>query len=238
MSEAAPPSSPRREPVRVEASRPFAWYAEAMRLFRARPLGFVALAVAVLAAEIVTSAIPVAGRALATMIVPLVACGLLYACLAVDRGDRPRASHLVAPFTVAFPALAAVLLSGVVVFAAEWIVAWQLEGVDLLASPSAGEPAPSAATTLIVYAVGVAVSLPLTLVPLHALFEDAGVGESFARSARAFSRNLPAFALYGLLSYLLLGFAVVTLGVGLLVALPLWAGSAYAAWKELWALGG
>jgi len=83
---------------RVPAGRAFDWYAEAMRLFKRHPWSFVGLAVLVIAAELALGLIPVAGRPLSNVVVPIIACGLLYASLAVDRGDRPRAAHLVAPF--------------------------------------------------------------------------------------------------------------------------------------------
>lgn len=202
-----------------------------MRLFNRHPLRFVALAVAVIAAELVLGTIPVAGRPLANVVVPIVACGLLYASLAVDRGDRPRASHLVAPFAAPARALAAVIVSSLAVFLAEWAVAWHAGGVNLLDAGS--EVALSAVDVLLAYTAGVVVSLPLTLVPMFALFEGTGVGEAFAASAVAFTRNVRAFAVFGALALALLGMAIVTMGILLPVVLPLWAAASYAAWKDL-----
>jgi uncharacterized membrane protein len=39
--------------------------------------------------------------------------------------------------------------------------------------------------------------------------------------------------LYGLLSYALLVLGLLTLGLGLLIVLPLWATSSYVAWRDL-----
>ena len=74
--------------------------------------------------------------------------------------------------------------------------------------------------------------------PLFALFEQASLRDAFAGSFAAFFRNLPAFALYGALSIALLGFAFITFGVGLVIALPLWAASSYVAWKHLFGVDG
>jgi uncharacterized membrane protein len=76
--------------------------------------------------------------------------------------------------------------------------------------------------------------LPLTLVPLLALFEGMSTRDAFASSLAAFFRNLPAFALYGALSIALLGIGFVTRGLALLIVMPLWAASSYAAWKDLY----
>ena len=225
-----------REPRAVRADRAFSWYAEAMRLFKRHPLRFAGLSVAIVVAELLLSLIPVAGRPLANMLVPLIACSLLYATLATDRGDRPRLAHLIAPFALPIGGMAAVLLASFAVFGVEWLVAWHLAGSNLLAVD--GERALGPLTALAVYGSGVAVSLPLTFVPLLALFEQASVRDAFAGSAAAFLRNLPAFALYGALSVALLGLAFITMGLGLAIALPLWAASSYAAWKNLFGLEG
>jgi len=185
----------------------------------------------VIAAELLLGLIPVVGRPLGNIVVPILACGLLYASLAADRGDRPRAAHLVAAFAAPVAPLGAVILSSLAVFLAEWAIAWQVAGVNLLATGS--DQVLAVEELLLVYAAGVAVSLPLTLVPLVALFEGAGVAEAFAASIAAFRGSVGAFLLYGALSLALLGLAVVTMGIILPVVLPLWAASSYVAWKDL-----
>jgi uncharacterized membrane protein len=215
----------------VPAARAFEWYGEGLRLFKRRPLPFIALAIVVIAAEFALGVIPLVGRPLANIVVPILACGLLYASLAADRGDRPRAAHLVAAFAAPVASLGAVILASLVVFLAEWAIGWQFAGVDLLATD--GDQALSPGDVLLIYAAGVAVSLPLTFVPMVALFEGAGVADSFAASVAAFRRNVGAFVLYGALSLALLGLALVTMGIILPVVLPLWAASSYVAWKDI-----
>ena len=171
----------------MPVARAFEWYREALQLFKRHPFAFVGLAVAVIAAELLLGVVPVVGRPLANIVVPILACGLLYASLAADRGDRPRAAHLVAAFAAPVASLGAVILASLVVFLAEWAIGWQFAGVDLLATD--GDQALSPGDVLLIYAAGVAVSLPLTFVPIVALFEGAGVADSFAASVAAFRRN-------------------------------------------------
>jgi uncharacterized membrane protein len=223
-----------REARSVGADRAFAWYSEAMRLFKRHPLRLAGLALVVFLGEIVLSAIPTVGLPATKVVVPLLACSLLYATLAVDRGERPRFAHLAAPFAAPLQAIAAVIVAGLAVFAVEWLVGWQVGGVNLLAATDLREL--PARAVIAIYASGVAVSLPLTLVPMLALFEGAGTREAFATSAAAFFKNMPAFLLYGALSVALLGLAFVTLGLALLVVLPLWAASSFAAWKDLYGI--
>ena len=230
-----PPASDPTPRARVNRSVPlvraFEWYGEALRLLKRHPLAFIGLAVAVIAAELLLGVIPLVGRPLANIVVPILACGLLYASLAADRGERPRAAHLVTAFAAPVASLGAVILSSLVVFLAEWVIGWQLAGVNLLATDDSHALSPG--EVLLVYAAGVAVSLPLTLVPIVALFEGAGVADSFAASIAAFRRNVGAFLLYGGLSLALLGLAIVTMGIILPVVLPLWAASSYVAWKDI-----
>lgn len=236
MAGSNPPPSPLRvlhEARTVGLDRAFVWYTEAMRLYKRDPLRFSAMALAIVAAELLLNALPVLGGPATNLLIPLAACGLLYACLACDRGEGPRVRHLLAPFAAPLPAIGTVILASIAVFGVEALVGWQL-GVDLLASPPADDVAP--ATVLAIYGAGVAASLPLTLVPMIALFEGAGARDAFATSVAAFLRNVPAFLLYGALSIALLGLAFVTLGLALLIVLPLWAASSYAAWKDLFGI--
>jgi uncharacterized membrane protein len=233
-SESATPPAAAREPRRVGTNQAFAWYSEALRLFKRRPFEFAGLSVAIIVAELVISLIPVIGRPAANVVVPLLASSLLFASLATDRDDRPRVTHLVAPFAAPVSAIAAVILASLVVFLAEWLVAWHLADVNLLANHDPATLGPVA--IFAIYTTGVAVSLPLTLVPLLAFFEQSSVKDAFAGSIAAFTRNVPAFLLYGALSIALLGLALITMGVGFAIALPLWAASSYAAWKNLFGL--
>jgi len=225
-----------REPRTVRAERAFTWYAEAMRLFKRHPLRFAGLAIAIVAVELLLDQVPVVGRPAGNVLVPLFACSLVFASLATDRGDRPRSIHLIAPFAAPVASIAAILLASFAVFAVEWLVAWHLTGANLLSADDKQSLHPLA--ILAIYGAGVAVSLPLTLVPLFALLEQASLRDAFAASLAAFLRNVPAFALYGALSVALLGFAFITFGLGLLIALPLWAASSYIAWKHLFGIDG
>ncbi len=226
------PSLPGERAFRsVRADRAFAWYSEALRLFKKQPVGFAALAVATAIVEIVLMLLPLVGPPAANIVVPIVASSLLFAALATDRGDKPRAAHLLAPFAAPARAIGTVVAATLVVSGVEWLAGWHLAGVNLLSIDAVTEVA--ATDLLVVYVLGVAASLPLTLVPLFAFLEGATLRESFAWSLAAFLRNVPAFLLYGGLGIALLGVVFVTQGLATIIVLPLWAASSYAAWKDL-----
>ena len=69
--------------------------------------------------------------------------------------------------------------------------------------------------------------------PFHVLFEQVPVGAAFAASWNAFVRNTVPLLVYAAASLVLLGFGLATMGIGLVIVLPLWAASSYAAWKDI-----
>lgn len=225
------PSPPARVPG--GAARAFAWYGEAMRLWKRGPVVMSLLGAITILSQFALELWPDAGSLLAKVIAPLVACGMLYAAEAVARGGRARITHTLAAFRAPAGAIAAVVLSSAITFAAEWFAADRLAGVDLL-NPGAPAPDLEAGTVIAIYAVGVLVSLPMTLVPLAALFGGTGFVRSFSVSAEAFARNVGAFLAYGAIALVLLAVGLLTLGFGLVIALPLIACATWAAWQDLY----
>ncbi len=205
-----------------------------MLLWKRGPFAFSALALCILAANLALNLLPAAGITVAQMLLPLLECGLLYASLAADRGDRPRIRHLLAVAGASPGALAAVVIAGSLVFGAEALVALQVGGIDML-SPAANASV-SATALIVTYAAGMLVSLPVTFVPFAALFDGAPLREAFAQSFAAFGRNPAPLVVYGALSFVLLLLGLLTNGLGLLLALPWSAAASYAAWKDIFDL--
>jgi uncharacterized membrane protein len=157
---------------------------------------------------------------------------MLYAAAAVDRGATPSLRHAIAAFGTPAPAIAAVVLAGALTFAAEALAAWWIADANLLARDTATD-ALSMPQVAGIYAIGILASLPLTFVPFHALFERVGIATAFAASWDGFVRNTAPLLVYAAASLVLLGFGLATMGIGLVIVLPLWAASSYAAWKDI-----
>jgi hypothetical protein len=221
-----------RAPRTVPPARALAWYAEAMRLWKTGPGTFGGIAFAVLVASVALEPVPIAGFVAANVLAPLLSCGILYASLAADRGDRPRLAHLVAVFAAPLPAQAAIAAAGLVPAAGEIWIASQVAGVNL-ALPLQDPSQLSTGAILTIYAVGIAVSLPVTFVPMVALFDGEPFGRSFALSARAFALNVPALAVYAGIAFALLLVGMATSGIALVLVLPWIAAASYAAWKDV-----
>jgi hypothetical protein len=203
-----------------------------MRLFKRGPAIWAALALLTLASELGLSEVPDIGPLLAKVVVPLVACGLLYAAAAADRGHRPHLAYAIAAFRARGGAIVAIVVASLITFAAEAFTAWWIADANLFANASSSQDLSSAAIAGI-YAIGVLASLPLTFVPFHVLFERVPAAVAFAASWNAFILNLAPLLVYAAASLVLLGFGLVTMGLGLILALPLWAASSYVAWKDV-----
>jgi uncharacterized membrane protein len=224
-----------RVPRAVPATHALEWFTEGMKLWKRGPWAFSTIALVVLVVSVVMEPVPFLGFFAANIVAPLLAAGLLYASLAADRGDKPRAAHLVAVFAAPLPAQLSVVAAGLAIVAAEALAGWYMADVNLLLPLDDASNLP-AATIVSIYVAGVFASLPVTFVPMAALFDGESMGRAFALSVRAFALNVPAFALLAALSFALLMIGLATSGLGLVLALPWLAAASYAAWKDIFGL--
>jgi uncharacterized membrane protein len=233
----SPPDPLLRAPRAVPAAHAFAWYREAMRLWRASPGMFAVLAAIALAIDTLLRLVPVAGPLLAQLVLPLIECSLLYASLAADQGDKPRLRQLLAVAGAPPRALAALVLASLVAFAGQLIAATALTDVNLLQPASFTQTVAIGDLTAII-AAGIVFSLPVSFVAPIALFDNAGVATSFRLSMSAFTRNPMPLLIYAALALGLFVLGLLTSGLGLLLAVPWLASSSYAAWKDVFAVPG
>ncbi|MCC7041206.1 MAG: hypothetical protein IT516_12935 [Burkholderiales bacterium] len=235
MSEGTPRPLP-RAPRGVAGGRALVWFAEAIRLWKRQPVVFSLMAVAVLVASIAFDAVPVVGLITANVVAPLLACGFLYGSLAADGQDRPRLAHLAAVFTAPLRAQVAVVAAGLVVTCVESALLWLVAGVNLF-GPAPDTSGLTPTTVLLAYAVGIIASLPVQFVPMAVLFDGEAPRSAFASSLRACLMNPRPMLALAVYSYALLMVGLVTMGVGLVLALPWIAIASYAAWKDIFAVG-
>lgn len=226
------PASVARTPRTVAANRALAWFGDAIRLWKRRPVVFSLMAVVVLVASVAFDAVPAIGLVTSNIVAPLLAGGFLYGSLAVDSRDQPRVAHLFTVFAAPPRAQLAVIAAGLAVTLIESAAAWLLAGVNLfMPAPETGTL--SAATILTIYAVGIAASLPVQFVPMAVLFDGESPATAFAQSLRACVLNPRSMLALGVYCFALLMAGIATMGVGLVLALPWIAIASYSAWKDI-----
>jgi len=209
----------------------FAWYEEAMRLFKFAPRTCIGLALVTIATALTLKAAPGLLSLVSEIVTPLVACSLYYAAAAADRREAPTLRLVGLAFRAGANAIIAIIAASLVTSFAEALAGWWIADVNLLLLES--PPQISATAYFGIYAIVTLATLPVTFVPPLVLFGRLPLYEAFAASGFAFAQNTVPLLIYGLASLVLLAFVMVTAGLGLVLALPLWTAAAYAAWKDI-----
>jgi hypothetical protein len=207
----------------VPASQGARWLAEGWQMFRAAPLGWLAVVFAYLFGTQIVALIPVIGVVAALVAVPGLSVGLMSAARAASRGGTPHVAMLLEAFRHGLPAqlvLGAVYLAcSLVIFAAVALVdeAGTLRGV--LGGERPAEPL-DAADLALAGGAAAALYLPVMMLfwfaPVLSAWHGIGPGKALFFSFFACLINWRAFLAYGALAAL----AMVALPV-LAVALPL-----------------
>jgi hypothetical protein len=239
MSQPGLPQDTSPPPVRlhpriVSWRHAFSWYEEAMRLFKFAPFTFVGLAFVTIATELLLKAAPGDLALTGEIFTPLVACGLVYASAAADRREAPSMWLAVRVFRAGGNVVATIVAASLVTFAAQAVAGWWIADVNLLLPEAALQL--SLPALVGIYAIGTLVSLPVTFVPLLALFGQVPLRAAFVSSGIAFAQNTVPLLIYGAASLALLCFGMLTAGLGLALALPLWTAATYAAWKDVFGI--
>jgi hypothetical protein len=222
-------------PRAVGARRAFAWYEDAMRLFKLAPITWCALGFITLAADLGLQLLPSIGIAVSKVIVPLVECGMLIGAAALDRGRPLSLRYALTAFGARPAAVAAIVISALAVFAAEALAVYFIAGANLLVADSEIEELSSLAVLGSV-TIGAMASLPVAFVPFAVLFSGASFGDAFASSVRAFALNLAPLLIFAALAVALVALGLLLLGVGLIAVYPLLSAASYAAWKDIFAV--
>ena len=219
-------------PRAVSARRAFAWYEEAMRLFKLAPITWCALGFITLAADLGLQLVPGIGIAASKVIVPLVECGMLIGAAALDRGQPLLLRYCLIAFGARPGAVAAIVIGALAVFAAEALAAYFLAGANLLApDPDGGDLSSLAVIGTVV--TGALASLPVVFVPFAALLADASFADAFGSSVRAFALNVVPLLFFAAIAVVLVALGLLLFGVGLIAVFPLLSAASYAAWKDI-----
>ena len=223
-------------PRAVGAGRAFAWYEDAMRLFKLAPITWCVLGFITLATDFGLQLVPGIGVAASKVIVPLVECGMLIGAGALDRGQPLSVRYTLTAFGARPGAVAAIVIGALAIFAAEALAAYYFGGANLLApDPETGDLSSAAVTGIVIS--GTLASLPVAFVPFAVLFSDASFADAFVSSARAFALNLAPLLLFAAIAVVLVVLGLLLLGVGLIAVFPLLSAASYAAWKDIFAVG-
>ena len=208
------------------------WIREGWPLFKKAPLMWILLVVVAFVLSIMVSVVPFIGQWVPTLFSGVLVAGFVTGCRALEGGGELELEHLFAGFRSRFAPL---LMIGVLYLAGEiaiLLVFGMFVGFSIVTGTLMGSQAGWIAlltnVTLPILA-GFVVALAL-LVPLAAaawfapalvLLKDLSALDAMARSFFACFGNFSAFVIYGLVMPGLMIVAMIPLGLGLLVWVPL-----------------
>ena len=221
-----------------------AWVGRGWKLFTAAWLMWVISTVVLLVVSLASNLLPIVGALIMGVINPVILGGFIAACRSLETGGDFEIEHLLAGFSRRFGKLAllgAILLAGEIVIA---IVFAMFVGFSVLMAIMAGDQQAiasaiyaSVGTLLVGTLVCTLLLLPLLaavwFAPALIYMHDMNVGAAMAASFSASFRNLLSTLLYALIMLPLALIAVIPIGLGLLVWIPLMLASTYAAYRDI-----
>jgi uncharacterized membrane protein len=228
----------------VPAGAGITWIGTGWTLFAKAPLMWIVALLILFVIAIVVSLVPIIGSLAFQILNPVFSAGLIVACRSLERGGDFELEHLFAGFKIQFANLVVVgllfLLGWVLILA----VCAMIVGFGVLSavlSGSAQDVAPMLAASglsfLLALLVMLALMVPLlmlywfapALVVMHGMSPIAAMKASFGACLRDF---LP-FLVYGVVMTVLAVLAVIPLGLGMLVWVPLCITTTYAAYRDI-----
>ncbi|QJR16604.1 BPSS1780 family membrane protein [Usitatibacter palustris] len=222
------------------------WVSEGWDLFKKSPVMWIVMFLVVAVIAVVLAFIPFLGQLAFQIITPVIAGGFVMACWSVENGGELEFEHLFAGFKRNFKSLAIVGVIYLVASLVIMVIMFLPVGLSIIPVLfTAGGDADAAAIALGTMGVGFAISALIALglgVMLAAAYWFApalvimhGLSPIDAMKASFFAsfRNFIPFLVYGIVLCLLLIPVMLTLGLGILVWVPVAIASSYRAYRQI-----
>jgi uncharacterized membrane protein len=221
------------------------WIGQGWRLFTRAPLMWVVSILVMFVIAIVTSIIPIIGPLAFQLVQPVFGAGYMVACRSLETGGEFELEQLFAGFRRNFANLVVV---GLIFFAGGMVlllVFAVFAGFGLLMAFATGDvndvyPAIMASGISILFGTLVMLLLLVPLVmaywfaPALVMMHDMAPVAAMKESFRGCMRNIVPFLVYGIVMTLLAIVAVIPLGLGMLVWIPVAIASTYAAYRQIY----
>ena len=223
------------------AGRGWNWISEGFAFFRRQPLTWVLITLVLIALGIASALVPVLGGLALQVLTPALSAGLMLGCRRLEEGGELTVGALFSGFSVRGGRLVGLgalgLVATVLVFALIGVVLglgmWTLLGAQ--ASPEMGPE--GVLTILLGVLIAVALSIPIYMAmwfaPALIALNDLSLGDAIRSSFGACLRNMLPFLVYGVVMLVFMVVAMIPIGLGLLVLLPVLFTSVYASYRDL-----
>jgi uncharacterized membrane protein len=227
------------KPNRNDAGRGWTWLSEGWGLFKEAPGTWIGIVVVMLLLGIVLNLIPFVNL-LFSLAYPVLFGGLMLGCRSLEQGQGLAFGHLFAGFQSRFATL---LLVGLLYLLGSAVIGFGVFAVALGASGAVGflsgtpPEAPDLMVLLLAVLVMMALLVPVMMAvwfaPALVVFHDKGALEAMGLSFRGCLRNIMPFLVYGIAGMVLGFLATIPLALGWLILMPVFIGSTYKAYKDI-----
>ncbi len=229
----------------VDAGRGAGWLGDGFDYFKRGAGAWIGITVVLFVVYVALNFIPVIGGLAGQLLAPVFSAGILLGCKHMDEGGELELGHLFKAFS-ANPGplivlgalyLASVIALGILMVILAFIL---LGGVGTITQLMAGDASSllgNLPMLLIVMLVGVGLYVPVLMAlwfaPALVALGGLSVQDAVSGSFTGCLRNMVPFLIWGIIGLLLFVVAIIPMGLGLLVLIPMIWASTYVAYKEI-----
>jgi len=240
---------PNQAPAAVSSGRGSVWWTEGWRLFVKAPGTWIAIAVIFIVLMVMIAFIPVLGTVANTLLTPVFAGGILLGCRALDSGGELTLGHLFASFS---DRLGPLIIVGVIYLVGSIVIVMLIAaclvatvGIGGFSALLTGDPFQTGFAMLATLGIGalfailfgVLLGVPLLMAywfaPALVVFRNDDPIAAMKTSFNACLVNMMPMLVYSLLGLVFAIVATIPAGLGWLVLAPVFAGSVYASYKDI-----
>jgi uncharacterized membrane protein len=229
---------------RVSVGAGVSWIGAGWRLFAKAPLMWVVALLILLVLAVIVNLIPIIGSIAFQIVTPVFYAGLVVACRSLERGGDFELEHVFAGFRTQLGSLIVIGVAFLVAMLLILAVTALIMGFGVLGALMSGNTedivpalAGSGFAILLGSLVMLALMVPLmmaywfapALVVMHGVPPVAAMKASFGGCLR----NVVPFLVYGVVMLVLAVLAMIPLGLGMIVWIPLTFTSTYAAYRDI-----
>ena len=230
------------EPQKIAASGGIEWIKEGFNFFKQAPLAWILMTVVLMILSIVLSIIPL-GSLVLNILNPVLIGGFMIACYKLTQNEEISVNDLFSGFKHRFGRLAAVggiyLLSMTIIVVVLAGLVFAIMGQQkLVAVMNSHDPTLIVANFsiffLIMLGIMMVVSMAYLFAPVLVVMHDVTAIEAMKMSFSGCLRNILAFFVYGIVALVLGIIAMIPLGLGYLVLMPILTASIFAAYRQIY----
>ena len=228
----------------VKASHGWSWIAKGFALFRLNPVMWILMFAIYLLIAMALSYINVVGPLVLNLLAPVFVGGFMFGCRALDNGEQLELNHLFAGFkqhTANLITVGGIYMTGILLVMS---VMFFSIGPDAMHALTSGDELTSQQAEAILghgfyktLLIGLLLIVPLVMsywfAPTLIIFNELTAVQAMRQSFLACVENILPFMVYGFITMVLLMLAIIPLGLGLLLMIPVMTASIYTSYSDI-----